>query len=786
MGHIRSTSIRDVEQDATPTRRRSASVNHYLQSSPPSNPPYGSDSPARALLFNGGKTETHSLAVKRTRPRMTNLGSRRATRWLCLGITCILFAFAYSLVQMSRRSEFEIKSFLKVDESMKSHIHLRYPWLYRYFGGVRRLVPVEKNVPEYPKPQCLEEAEISKEMENPIVSPDEVLGAPRKQMDGQSAYDIKPERLNPFPPDFRSADMVECFLDKYDKVKVPSLYAYRGVPEGYPEPGYGSYKTVGLRDDICFDRYGRFGPYGWGYRTGQGGIGMGVDVDEKAMEEVWKDGQVDWRDVRWQEAQTRCLEKNKHRFATPLAGPMSAKSLLTRAEEEEAEHEEKDEEAPAEKVSRHAVVVRTWHTRAWTQEDIVSMRALINELSLATGGQYTIHFLIHVKDDNTLVWSDPAIYDEIMKKSLPEEFQGMGTLWSERQMFLLYGDVGPDVHGRPPHGVYRGLLMPFQWFGHNHPEYDYFWHMEMDVRFLGHYYHYFDTVGTWAKKQPRKDLWERNSRFYFPALHGNYSDFMKIVRNGIEVAEDRTDLLKKLGRPSMRSGEQLPIWGPRKFPGSETLNLTDSPVPPHSFEDDKYEWGVGEEADFIGFDPMFDPTGTRWGWRDDAVGYDKKFPLPPRRTQIVTNARYSKKLLATMHDEVVSHRHTMFTEMWPTSCALHHGYKAVFVPHPVYLDKAWNLNVLSSMLNGGKDGSSGAGEKSPFGYNEGIFWGTTFYYHAKFAQRLWLAWLGFKVDGFGGEREEKTEGSEGRMCLRQMWLHPIKHIGQEKAPAPGE
>lgn len=776
MGHLRSTSHQDVEQDATPTRRRSGSVNRFI---PSYSSPQGSDGLIRAPLLAIHPAKRRPPTAKQSRARISSMSSRRATKWLCIGITCILFAFAYSLVQMSRRSEFEVRSFLQVDRTMRANIHLRYRWLDRYFGGVRRLVPFEKNVPEYPRPEDVEEAGIKQEMERPIVSEDSAIGAAGiAQGSRSSSEDIRPEPLDPFSSEHKSTGPVECFLDDDDKVRVPSLYAYKGVPEGFPDPGYGSYGALGLRNDICFDRHGRLGPYGWGYRTDLGGIGIGIGGDHQGAEKVWENGQIDWRQVRWQKAQTRCYEKNKHRFAAPPPPSPRADGLSARDEKED---QSSSENRTVKLLPRHSVVVRTWHTRVWTQEDIVSMRALVGELAIATGGQYTVHFLIHVKDDNILVWSDPVLYDEIMRKSLPEEFQGMGTLWSERQMFLLHGDVGPLLRDRPVHGVYRGLLLPFQWFAHNHPEYDFFWHMEMDVRFLGHYYHFFDTVGTWAKKQARKDLWERNSRFYFPSLHGNYSDFIKVVRQGIEAEEDRTDLLKQLGRPSVRTAEQQPIWGARKFPGSETLNLTDAPIPPHSFEHDEYEWGVGEDADLIGFDPMFDPEGTGWGWRDDVVGYDHQKPLPPRRTQIVTNGRYSRRLIDTMYYEVVRQRHSMFTEMWPASCALHHGYKAVFVPHPVYLDKAWNVNVFGALLNSGRGGSSGGSEKSPFGSNEGIFWGTTFYYHARFAQRLWMAWLGFKVPGFGGEAQELLVGGEGRMCLRQMWLHPIKHVGQDHA-----
>ena len=124
-------------------------------------------------------------------------------------------------------------------------------------------------------------------------------------------------------------------------------------------------------------------------------------------------------------------------------------------------------------------------------------------------------------------------------------------------------------------------------------------------------------------------------------------------------------------------------------------------LPPTSFEKDKYTWGVGEEADLIVFNPLFDPDGTTWLLTEDTTGYNITRGRPPRRTAIITASRLSRKLLVTMHKESALKKHTMFSEMWPASCALHHGLKAVYVPDPEYVDRKWPTNYLQSVFNGG-------------------------------------------------------------------------------------
>lgn len=116
----------------------------------------------------------------------------------------------------------------------------------------------------------------------------------------------------------------------------------------------------------------------------------------------------------------------------------------------------------------------------------------------------------------------------------------------------------------------------------------------------------------------------------------------------------------------------------------------------------------------------------------------------------------------------------MFSEMYPASIALHHGLKAVYAPHPMYIDRDWPPAYLAAVMNAGRNGASGGARTSVYGGREHNFKGTTWFYDAGFAPNLWRRWLGMKVDNDGGEREELA--GEGRMCLPGILLHPVKGV----------
>jgi hypothetical protein len=144
-----------------------------------------------------------------------------------------------------------------------------------------------------------------------------------------------------------------------------------------------------------------------------------------------------------------------------------------------------------------------------------------------------------------------------------------------------------------------------------------------------------------------------------------------------------------------------------------------------------------------------------------------------------------------MHRETAFRNHHAFSEMWAPTTALHHGYKAVYVPHPMFVDRDWPTAYLASIMNAGRNGATGGARTSVFGEREHNMRGMTWYYNAGFAPNLWKRWLGLKVDNEGGEEFELTvnegrsgrrlkvddmRGGVGRMCLPPMLIHPVKGV----------
>ncbi|KIX04860.1 uncharacterized protein Z518_05731 [Rhinocladiella mackenziei CBS 650.93] len=722
---------------------------------------------------------------------------RSIMRYLCLGVAASLLIFIFSLVRLSYNSDKEIQMALKEEViKPKPPPWESFPFLERYYGGIRSLVPAKSNVPEYPRTDDEappEDLDVAREVEEDEKSKENETHQRRKRTIRAS------KRFDPYPnytsPEYVAeyGEKVDCFLDAQNTISIPPVRIYEGIPKGFPDMVMGSAQLLGLRDDICYDRFGRLGPYGLGYSINRGGSGAQQEGEREGADLVWEQTpEVDWRNVHWADAQQRCVRANQHRFkelprprldtfrAMPVGSeykrdePFNFSSMPTKAPS--------NPRIGAEKLPRTAVVIRTWWDYPYTPEDKIYLRSLISELTMLSGGEYVVHFLIQVKSDDVPIFSDDETYARVLRDSLPEEFRGMGTLWTERQMLLMYGGLEETwMRDLPVHGVYRSTFMPMQYFAYQHPEYDFFWNWEMDVRTTHHWYHLFDKVSQWAKAQPRKLLWERDSRFYVPSEHGSWEDFSQMVRiqteQGTNSANNLWSSLNRAKDPDvpdgMRQQGDKPIWGPER-PLDDDVAFEGDPTPPTSFGQDKYTWGVGEDADLITFNPLFDPDGTTWLLTDDTTGYNITRGRPPRRTAIITASRLSRRLLVTMHRETAVKKHTMFSEMWPASCALHHGLKAVYVPHPEYVDRKWPTNYLQAVFNGGRNGATGGSRTSVFGDREHNFRGTTWYYNAGFPEVLWHRWLGMRFNSAGGEQEEVA--GEGRMCLPGMLLHPIKRV----------
>lgn len=822
--------------------RKKLGVNVNTQLAPPTNSVNSTNN--NSMLSPMLTPKRHTLTLSRShtgssRYRLPN----KVTRFLCIGLLVGIVLFISALVHAGVAENHRILKGALPPRPSGPNTWESFNFLTRYYGGIKTLVPYSENIPQYPRVE------------------DEVPFNDEQQERGPDFYSGSREPSpDPLPPSksfttdykksvFASQKINDCFLDQARNVKVPHLRYFDGRTAGFPDPVLGSHDLLSLPDDICFERHGRFGPYGFGYSQRSGGLGVGEHGDREGAELVWNSThQVDWRNVDWSQVQRECYQANAERFKPltarhhaprgfyineklenitlfkradglpevaeaqpPKPAQDAATSLKTDVVEnpqipaEPAQVSKPNEEAvqvaETDKLSRTAVVIRCWDEYEWRTEDVLYLRSIISELSLASGGRYDVHLLVQVKNDAMHpIWADDEVYQQRIRDTVPEELRSIVTLWTETQMLSLYQGIhdlwsrGKDL---PVHGVYRGLQMAMQYFAYNHPEYDYFWQWEMDIRYTGHYLDLFTKMEDWAKKQPRKGLWERNARFYLPAEHDSWEDFSQMARVQSEMGTPGPDNMwtgldgKKKNPSGLTRGEKM-VWGPlRPIDENDWFEYDNDPTPPTTYEHDKYEWGVGEEADLITLNPMFDPEGTTWGLSDDITGYNETEGIgkPPRRAQIITASRMSRKLLMTMHRETAFKKHHAFPEMWPGTVTLQHGYKGVFVPHPIYVDREWPTQYMAHIFNGGRNGASGGSRTSVFGQREHNLQGLTWFYNSGFAPNLYRRWLGLKVNNDGGEEFElnrdmskdetsvgSMRGGEGRMCVPPMLIHPVKGV----------
>lgn len=722
------------------------------------------------------------LRKRFTRRRACFVIPQRIVRYLCWLLLAATLCFIFALIRMSQLETERLRG-MGDQRGREAKQWEKFGFLERYYGGVRSITAKEGRVAEYPSKLVNGKFEEGRNKSEVVVG----------EVPGMKVWDPYPDYTSEtYLAEY--APVMECFLDAKRKVKIPGLHYFEGRPQGFPDNVMGSYEVLGLESDICLDRYGRLGPYGHGYSLRKGGLASGRHGDMSEYERVWNEvPQYDYRNVDWAAAQERCYAQNALRFRS--GREEKAQALGTSGKKGKRMPWGEKEREEKKTVPRTAVVIRTWDSFLYKEEDILYLRSLINELALGSGGEYDVHLLVQLKDESIPVFSDEATYKAHLERSVPAEFRGMASFWSETQMELLYPGLD-ETWARGPGlkvtGVYRGLVLALQWWAHKNPQYDFIWQWEMDIRYTGHWYDLFHNLDTWTTSQPRKYLWERNARFYIPSLHGSWEDFSHMVRIQTEQGvQSASDVWKGISSPATgMSGPrgETPVWGPqRPVAESDHFETFNDPVPPTSFQDDQYKWGVDEPADLITLNPLFDPEGTTWGLSHDATGYNTSHNqgFPPRRASMVTASRLSRRLVETMHRETAIAKHHAFPEMWAGLVSLSHGFKAVFAPIPLFVDREWPLPYLGSVVNGGKNGASGGSRNSVFGDGEHNLQGMSWFYNGGFAGNLWRRWLGLKVDGQGESldvvegRSEKSGvlgNGEGRMCLPPMLLHPVKGV----------
>lgn len=554
---------------------------------------------------------------------------------------------------------------------------------------------------------------------------------------------------------------------------------YRDALEGFPTETVGSASVLNLDQKTCFDRESRYAAYG-------------LNDHSPSTKHV------KWENTRWGMLQDNCVERNAERYAPDARAPVPLKPTKYIRET----HDPLDEDPTRIKSGmsgkkykkRTAILIRTWEGYQYRENDIQAIRALVTETALMSGGEYQVFLFVNIKQREADIYDDLDVYRDLLKRTVPKELRDIAVLWTERVLEDWYPHVGDWQ-------VYWMQFMPLQWFSKLHPEFDYIWNWETDARYIGNHYHFFEQISKFSKDMPRKHLWERNSRFFFPeSWNGDYGAFLADADEQI------------LNATSMGLIDE-PVWGPRPY---APFQYPLGPKPPTTADEDDFQWGVGEEADLITLQPIWDPAETEWSYRNhiwnfipevrprfgpengNADGFDHPgFPTIPRRVFINTVVRFSKRMLHVMHLENLQGR-AMQAEMWPATVALHHGLKAVYAPHPIWSDRKWPAWYAEAIFNANDGIPARWGQQldSPYNHDrEANFGGWSWYYRSVFPHVLYRRWLGWKAKDWGWDADDakQTEFAQRaevamnigrnpadvddfRMCLPGILLHPVKNV----------
>ncbi|KAL8676055.1 MAG: hypothetical protein Q9224_007331, partial [Gallowayella concinna] len=225
----------------------------------------------------------------------------RVVRYMNWALLSTMIIIAICLIRASYTSSRQVEMGTVEKSAPKPPPWEAFPFLKRYHGGIRTLISKKANTPEYPHDQ-------QQALKNTTVSKLETKPLPKS-----IAFDPYTEAGEGF------AEKHECFLDIEDTIKIPRVHYYPGVVESFPDAVMGSPDVLGLRNDICFERFGRLGPYGYGYSVKRGGTGAGLHGDREGAEDLWtgpgSSTEIDYSKIQWVKVQSACTTKNAGRFA---------------------------------------------------------------------------------------------------------------------------------------------------------------------------------------------------------------------------------------------------------------------------------------------------------------------------------------------------------------------------------------------------------------------------------------------------------------------------------------
>ncbi|PNY26324.1 Uncharacterized protein TCAP_03751 [Tolypocladium capitatum] len=514
-------------------------------------------------------------------------------------------------------------------------------------------------------------------------------------------------------------------------------YGHVGV--SYPTPFLGSQRELGI-PKTWMTADGRYGPYGFGEEN-----------------DTYNRSRVDWDEVDWGKLQDDCLSRNAERFPTRApsmqVGGQTRFSWLNQTTMRPTPTWD-----AFNGTRRTAVVIRSYSKFPYKPEDMWHMRSLIAETALHSGGEYTVFLLVHVQDRESNIFESQANYDAAVKAAnIPAELRSMAVLWDDHLLESWYAAVDE-------HRTMWQVNQPLQLFSLHYPEFDHYWQVELDQRFMGHAGEYLDAVSAFARNEPRKQALERATYAFNEGLHGTYEGLTAQV----DAANDGASR----------------AWGPVRIPDIQPIG----PEPPVARpQDDDFLWGVGEDADVVVTSICADVLQTmEWVFRGYIVGFIKGQETPrwfcPPAVQ-----RASRALLLAVHQAQHDQGLSIPSEAVLPTWALWHGLKLSYPPQPAYMrphepefedfldettrDEALFRNKTKTPWFGLRPAQStdGLAHGNPASFADR---GLTWWWTADWPRRIVDIWL-------AGDAEAERMPAllavvDGRVYAPNLAMHPVK------------
>jgi Protein of unknown function (DUF3405) len=302
-----------------------------------------------------------------------------------------------------------------------------------------------------------------------------------------------------------------------------------------------------------------------------------------------------------------------------------------------------------------------------------------------------------------------------------------------------------------------------QLFAQTFDDFDHYWQLEMDTRLTGDVLNYLEKVSDFARAQPRKQAFERGSFRYIPEVHGRYEDLLAAVNSSVQ------------GRG---------IWGALRI--AEVKKPVGQPPPTPDPLDDSFEWGIGEDADFIPTVPCKSlPLTTSWLFYHELGGFSAG-SMTPRLFCPQAVSRMSWTLLNAVHNAQRDKGLYVPSEGTMASFALWHGLKYSHPPQPWYIytrdDIRQDAASIDEIVNGGPPQSTYLGFS--FGTNsydkevlDHYNWRTeqSWHWRSQLPSDIMGKWLGHDQGPWQDTNlADILVEKDGQVYAPAIWLHPYK------------